>query len=664
MAVMEQRVTTRPVLRIAMVGAGKMAQSHVRSIGRLPGIARVTALVDPSAAALEAMKSLAPGAATFPTLDAMLAKEPPDVVHIVTPPSTHRDLARQALAAGCHIYVEKPFVETVAEATEILATARERGLKVAAGHQLLFESPARIALDLLPALGKLVHVESYFSFRPQRRNPDGRAPLRADLQLIDILPHPVYLLLHALERAGDEVPVLKSVEVGPAGTVHAIVTQGGLSANLTVTLEGRPVESYLRLVGTNGSIHADFVRSTVQRNIGPGFSGIDKLFAPYRQSRQLFFGTTRSMASRVLNRQRSYPGLVELFEAFYTSVLENTPSPISPSNILQTVTVCETVSAELSRFQERQRPAPLELTGSRVVLTGGTGFLGKAVAASLVAAGHRVTVLARRTVPSWEQVRGVEYQVAQLATKLDPAIFQGASAVIHAAAETAGAWEQHQKNSIDATENVLRAAAAGGVKRLVHVGSVMVLARGRKWEDDTPLEGDSRSQGPYMWGKLESERLATKLGAELGLDVKVMRPGALVDYANMDPPGRLGRRLGNLFVAVGSPGDRLGVVDVKFAADVLAWMVDHFEETPGVFNLFDPELLTKRELLARLRKSNPDLMVVWLPGLVLHPLSWGAIALQKILRPSKAATNVAKFFSVDKCSTDTSRMLAGRISRQ
>lgn len=646
-----------------MVGAGKMAQSHVKSVGKLPGIARVTALVDPSPAALEAMQAIAPGAATFPTLDAMLASERPDVVHIVTPPSTHRELARKAIDAGCNIYVEKPFVETVTGAEEILSRAAERGLKVAAGHQLLFESPARIALDLLPALGKLVHVESYFSFRPQRRNPDGRAPLRADLQLIDILPHPVYLLLHALERTGHEVPKLQSVEVGPAGTVHALVTQAGLTANLTVTLEGRPVESYLRLVGTNGSVFADFVRSTVQRNIGPGFSGIDKLFAPYRQSRQLLFGTTRSMASRVLNRQRSYPGLSELFEAFYKSIIDGTPSPISPSNILQTVSVCETVGKELAHFQERQRPEPLQLTGSRVVLTGGTGFLGKAVASSLVAAGHKVTVLARRTVPSWEQVRGVDYQVAQLATKLDPEIFRGASAVVHAAAETAGAWEQHQKNSIDATENVFRAAAAAGVKDVVFVGSVMVLARGKPWEDHTPLERDSRSQGPYMWGKLESERLAGTLGKELGLNVKVMRPGALVDYSNMDPPGRLGRRLGNVFVAVGSPGDRLGVVSVHFAADVIAWMVDHFDEAPSTFNLFDPELQTKRELLQRLRRSNPDMGVVWLPTLVLHPLSWTAIALQKVLRPRKPAINLAKFFSVDKCSTATSRALAEKIQR-
>ena len=100
-----------------------------------------------------------------------------------------------------------------------------------------------------------------------------------------------------------------------------------VTGTLVVTLEGRPVESYLRVVGKNGSLFADYVRSTTQRSIGPGSSGIDKLFAPYRQAWQLLTGTTSAMANRFLKSQRSYPGLAELFSAFYESV--RTKSPFS-----------------------------------------------------------------------------------------------------------------------------------------------------------------------------------------------------------------------------------------------------------------------------------------------------------------------------------------------
>jgi nucleoside-diphosphate-sugar epimerase len=215
---------------------------------------------------------------------------------------------------------------------------------------------------------------------------------------------------------------------------------------------------------------------------------------------------------------------------------------------------------------------------------------------------------------------------------------------------------------VAATRHVLQAAAAAGARQVVQVSSVAVLARGRGVVgDEAPLEPDSRGQGPYVWGKLESERLAGELGRELGLAVKVLRPGALVDYADFDPPGRLGKRLGPFFVAVGAPWHRLGTTDVRFCAEALAWMADHWNEAPDRINLLDPESPTKRDLLRRLRAGNPDLRVIWLPTLVLHPLSWAAIALQKLLRPGKPAINVAKVFSQQAYDTGRSATLHARM---
>ncbi len=653
------------VLTVALVGGGKMAQHHARALSRLGPSVRVAGLCDPSDAAQTAMAAIIPGITGYPDLGSLLQRERPDIVQIVTPPATHAALARQALEAGCHIYVEKPFTETSAEAAEILRLAASRQLKVCAGHQLLFEPPARIAHSFLPALGRLVHVESYFSFRTVRRTPDGRTPLRADLQLLDILPHPVYLLLDALDRMPGERSELVSIQVGPAGTVHALVRRGGLTSALTVTLEGRPVESYLRLTGTSGTVHADFVRSTVQRQIGPGTSGIDKLFSPYRIASQLLFGTTRAMARRFLGGTRSYPGLAELFSAFHEAIRNGGPSPVSPENIVGTVTICERVAAELERFQSGIRPiAPGPQPGARVVLTGGTGFLGKAVARRLVTEGHPVTVLARRAPPVWDQIGGVDYEVADLGAPLDPALFRGAETVVHAAAETAGGWDQHQRNSVDATVNVLRAAASAGVRQVIHVSSTAVLTKrgGAPVRDDTPLEPDSKGSGPYVWGKLESERQALALGEELGLSVRVMRPSAIVDYEDFDPPGRLGKRVGNYFVAVGSGRDRLGTVSLEFCARAIAWAVDHFDRAPAGVNLYDPVLPPKRDLVQRLRNQNPDLSVVWLPMLVIHPLSWFALGLQKLLRPGKPAMNVAKIFTVEAVDTSGATRLTAMMA--
>jgi predicted dehydrogenase/nucleoside-diphosphate-sugar epimerase len=647
-------------LRVAIVGSGKMAVNHARAVASCSIPARVVAVADPSEIALAAMRSVAPDAKQFASLTELLAAGGVDVVHICTPPASHVPLAIEALEAGRHIYVEKPFAESSRDAERILGIAKDRGLKVAAGHQLLHEKPTRVAAELLPSLGRISHIESYFSFRTVRRVPGGRVPLASDLQLLDILPHPVYLLLHFLNLSGAGRPELLALDIGEGGTVHALIKQGHLTGSLVVTLEGRPVESYMRIVGTNGALHADYIRGTVQRQIGPGTSGIDKVLSPFRIAEQLIFGTTAALGARAMNRQRSYPGLVELFDAFYGAVQTGGPSPVTNENILETTRLCEQVASGLrSAKREHSETVVRPAIRSGVLVTGGTGSLGAAVVKELVAAGREVRAVSRREPARWERVVGAEYVAADLSRPLPATLFQGIDSVIHTAAETAGSWNEHQRNSIDATDHVIRSAAGAGVKRVVHVSSVAVLGKpaGRGLiTDETALASQSRSFGPYVWGKLESERLAVELGRTLGIGVKIARPGPLVDFVNFEAPGRLGRRIGNVFVAVGMPRDRLSMTEVGFAARVLIWMLDSFDSAPDKLNLLDPNPPTKRDAIQRLRQKNPDLTVAWLPMSILAPLSWLAVVGQKVARPRKSAMNIAKAFASPKY--DTSRMKA------
>jgi nucleoside-diphosphate-sugar epimerase len=175
------------------------------------------------------------------------------------------------------------------------------------------------------------------------------------------------------------------------------------------------------------------------------------------------------------------------------------------------------------------------------------------------------------------------------------------------------------------------------------------------------LEADARARGPYVWGKVESERLAVRLAEELGIEVKIVRPGAIIDQSAFDPPGRLGRRIGNFFVAVGSPSDRLGTVERGFAASALAWIVEHFEEAPAAINLLSPELPEKRELVAALRRINPGMRVFWLPRPALAVISRCAVLAQRVLRPGSVPVDVAKVFAVDRFDTAAIRQLAARL---
>ena len=669
MTVSTSREAAPPVaanaLRVAIVGAGKMARHHARAIAR-PGVrGRVVALAEPDARARESFLEVCPGIASYASLDALLVAEAVDVVHVCTPPPTHEALAVAALEAGRHVYVEKPFAETPEAAERILALARRRNLRVCTGHQLLFEEPSRRALELLPCLGTLHHVESYFAFRPVRTGASGTQPLRADLQLLDILPHPVYSLLHFLELAvPDGESRLANVELGPGGTLHAHVRRGDLTASLVVTLEGRPVESYLRLVGANGALTADFVRSTVQHAIGPGTSFVDKSLNPFRLARQLVFGTSRALAGRLLARQASYPGLAEIFTAFYACIRGEAPPPVSDRNIVETVALCQQVAERLAQ-PRAVAVLPAATLAPRIAITGGTGFLGTELARSFARRGVAVRVLARREPPPWDRVPGVEYVVADLGRELPEPALHGVDTVLHLAAETAGGFDAHQRNSVDAAERVCRAAAAASARRMIHVSSLAVYASpGREpVRESTPIEPKPRERGPYVWGKVESEQVLARVARELGLRLEIVRPGAIIDRERFDPPGRLGRRIGNVFVAVGSPSERLGVIERRSAAELLAWMALHPDASPDALNLLEPTLPTKRELVALLRQTNPDLLVVWLPNFALASISRVAVVAQRVLRRGREPVDLQKVFAVDRYDTSAVAALSERIAK-
>jgi predicted dehydrogenase len=182
------------------------------------------------------------------------------------------------------------------------------------------------AHEFLKFIGKILYVESYFSFRPVRRAMDGRSTISPLDQLVDILPHPVYLLLHfmkGISANAEDVPVeTRALEVSANGWVRGLFQCGGVAGNLVVTLQGRPVESYVRAVGANGCLLADFVRGTVVTIPGPGTSGISKVINPYSHAWQMATKTTQALSARLLRKQKSYPGLAEIIHAFYESVRE------------------------------------------------------------------------------------------------------------------------------------------------------------------------------------------------------------------------------------------------------------------------------------------------------------------------------------------------------
>src|SRR5206468_7870665 len=129
-------------------------------------------------------------------------------------------------------------------------------------------------------------------------------------------------------------------------------------------------------------------------------------------------------------------------------------SPVTRGNLIETVAICEQIAGALHAAYPPPASTVARVASAPIVVTGGTGILGREVVRALLAGGDQVRVVARRTPPDWGKIPGVTYVVADISQPIAAEAMAGAQAIIHCAAETAGRWNEHQRNSVNGTEEV------------------------------------------------------------------------------------------------------------------------------------------------------------------------------------------------------------------
>ena len=140
--------------RVAVAGLGPWGSNLARNFHEL---ADLVWLCDEEESRLHAAAARYPAAQATGSFDEMIAARDVDAVVVATPVPTHAPLARKALAAGKHVFVEKPMALGGAEAEELVALAEERGLVLMPGHLLLYH-PGVAQLKALVDSGELGNV--------------------------------------------------------------------------------------------------------------------------------------------------------------------------------------------------------------------------------------------------------------------------------------------------------------------------------------------------------------------------------------------------------------------------------------------------------------------------------------------------------------------------
>jgi protoporphyrinogen oxidase/predicted dehydrogenase len=148
-------------IRIGLVGLGYWGPNLARNLAESSAF-EITHLCDLQAAAVGAMQRRYTGVPGTTRYEELLRDDDLDAVAIATPVSTHYQLAKAALEAGKHVFVEKPLAASSAEVGRLIEAADERDRVLMPGHTFLYSPAVTTIKDLIDRgeLGEIYFISS------------------------------------------------------------------------------------------------------------------------------------------------------------------------------------------------------------------------------------------------------------------------------------------------------------------------------------------------------------------------------------------------------------------------------------------------------------------------------------------------------------------------
>jgi len=149
------------MLKLGVIGYGYWGPNIVRNFASHKDC-HVVAVCDRSSVALARVIGAHPGVRATTDPDDILHAPEVDAVAIVTPVSFHYQLAKQALENGKHVFVEKPFTATSAQAEELIELAESNNLQIMVDHTFLFTGAVQKIKELIDegVLGQIYYYDS------------------------------------------------------------------------------------------------------------------------------------------------------------------------------------------------------------------------------------------------------------------------------------------------------------------------------------------------------------------------------------------------------------------------------------------------------------------------------------------------------------------------
>jgi UDP-2-acetamido-3-amino-2,3-dideoxy-glucuronate N-acetyltransferase len=200
-------------VQVAVIGCGHWGKNLIRNFQRLQAL-RVVCDLDK--ASLGALGHQYPGLHTSSDMHGVLSDPTIDGVVIATPSVTHYAIAKAALEAGKHVYVEKPMATSTAQVQELLRLSDSLNRVLMVGHLLLYHPAVNRLRQLIEdgALGRIRYMQSdRLNYNPHRRDQSV---------MWDLAPHDLSLMAYLLQAEPEALVSVNAHRTSPDGLVDVV----------------------------------------------------------------------------------------------------------------------------------------------------------------------------------------------------------------------------------------------------------------------------------------------------------------------------------------------------------------------------------------------------------------------------------------------------------
>ena len=618
--------------KIGILGAGFISEYHLRAL-KHNNRSFVKAVCDANFDKAKNVSEKYEIPLSFESIDELL-KCGLDAVHILLPPDMHAKTAKLFLEEGIHVFLEKPMALESSECQVLIELANSKKVKLGINHNFLF----------LPSYEKFKHHlnENAFGYLDQitinwlyplnsfQKGPFNQWAFANPKNLFfEIGSH---LAAFALDLVNDleivHMDYSKPIKL-PGGYkvyrkwhVHG-QNRNGISVNINLSVLPGFNDRSIKLRGHGGIAQIDMDRDTYTFLHEPGYGmTLNNFLINGSNAIQLLGSGLSNLCKSIKCTLAKTTGenpfsdsIQKSIDCFYKSLSTNLDHRISGTFASKVIKLCEDITINLSPVDQQieshiTHHKSLKMSSKpKILVLGGTGFIGKELVKSLVEAGHSVRLVTRSIQHGILRVENLPVDLIE--GELNDLDFMnealnGIDVVYHLARSYGKNWQEYYNNDVLVTKNIANLSLKRNIRRFIYTGTIDSYYSGDPNEiinSETQLDPLIHMRNHYARAKAETEYVLMQMHKTYDLPIVILRPGIVIGKGC--PPSHLGIGMFHSDSKVqfwGNGKNKLPLVLVDDVAKALFLSLDKPDIEGQSFLITDSPLISAREYVDHLSK--------------------------------------------------------------